>query len=887
MIGRSLGRYLIEAKLGEGGMGLVFRARDTELERTVAIKILPPDTVADAERNRRFLQEARAASALNHPHIVTIHDIASDGGTQFIVMELVAGTPLERLIPANGLPVKRALAIAIDICGALAAAHEAGIIHRDLKPSNVMIADTDAVKILDFGIAKLLEPASSGPTRTAVLTGEGNAIGTPAYMSPEQAEGRKVDGRSDIFSFGCVLYEIVTGRRAFAGDSHLSVLAKILNDEPTPPSRLAPSIPSELEKTILRCLRKDPGRRYQTMADLKVALEDLHADPTATAVAAPPRSRSARTRRSAWAVAALGAAAAAYFVLQSRRALPPVEPLQAVPLTALSGVGSPSLSPDGTHVVFSWTGPKQDNPDIYVQQIGVASPPLRLTTDPANDYSPSWSPDGRSIGFLRRGPSGTSSEIRIIAPLGGAERKVGDLQPRAAIYRAVSVSWCPDSTCMIATDSPGQGTADALFVISLDTGERRQLTFPQGLVADNDAIVAPRGDAIVFRRDGTPFSGQFHRLALKARMVPDGDPVRLTATLSAGRATFTPDGREIIFGARGALWRVDAVKGGAPTRLPFVGQDGAAPVIARLGDGRQRMVYARRFSDLNVWRVDTTGAGVPAASAPTAVVSSTRADFLAALSPDGQRMAFLSNRTGEQEVWAAARDGSNAVQLTSLGVTPGFPRWSPDGNAIAFHGDPDGRADVLLVASGGGKPKVLTAGSASAAFPSFSRDGKWIYVALVDDSQRELHISKMPSGGGAAVAVTNAQGSIAIESYDGRTLYYLEAADRPSPVWSTPVGGGAATKVVDGVIVGAFDVVERGIYYLDRASGETGVFFSDRTPGATRLRFFDFETGRSTTVADNLGAVGAGLSASRDGRTILFTRVDSSVEELMVVDDFR
>jgi serine/threonine protein kinase len=220
MIGKLLGRYAIESKLGEGGMGVVFKARDTQLERAVAIKVLPPGKVADPDRKRRFVQEAKAASALNHPHIITIYDVGSDGDTDFIVMEYLAGTTLDHLVPAQGLPLKRALAIAVAIADALAKAHEAGIVHRDLKPSNVMITDAGGVKVLDFGVAKLIEPAeASGETRTvAAATEEGTTIGTPGYMSPEQAEGRRLDGRSDIFSFGAVLYEMVTGRKAFSGE---------------------------------------------------------------------------------------------------------------------------------------------------------------------------------------------------------------------------------------------------------------------------------------------------------------------------------------------------------------------------------------------------------------------------------------------------------------------------------------------------------------------------------------------------------------------------------------------------------------------------------------------------------------------------------------------
>ena len=251
-----LGRYRIESKLGEGGMGVVYLARDTQLDRDVAIKILPQDRVSDPLRRQRFVQEAKAASALNHPGIVTIHDISADEGVDFIVMEYVAGKRLDLVIPSKGLGTRRALVYGAAIADALSRAHEVGIVHRDLKPSNIIVSDQDAIKVLDFGLAKLLEPASDqSRLQTAALTDPGFVVGTAAYMSPEQARGDRLDARSDIFSFGTVLYEMVTGRRPCEADSRVGVLAKILNDDPAPPSQLA-AVPQDVERAILRCLRR-------------------------------------------------------------------------------------------------------------------------------------------------------------------------------------------------------------------------------------------------------------------------------------------------------------------------------------------------------------------------------------------------------------------------------------------------------------------------------------------------------------------------------------------------------------------------------------------------------------------------------------------------------
>jgi serine/threonine protein kinase len=237
MIGRTLGHYQITEKLGEGGMGVVYKARDTHLDRFVALKILPPEKVADPERKLRFTQEAKSASSLNHPGSITIHDITSDGGFDFIVMEYVEGKTLDRLIPRKGMAVKDALEIGMEISDALAAAHSIGIVHRDIKPSNIIVSDQGRVKVLDFGLVKLKEGAQAAASQTAetpLLTDEGRILGTVYYMSPEQAEGKKVDARSDIFSFGSVLYEMVTGRRAFEGPSVISTLSAILHLDPKP-----------------------------------------------------------------------------------------------------------------------------------------------------------------------------------------------------------------------------------------------------------------------------------------------------------------------------------------------------------------------------------------------------------------------------------------------------------------------------------------------------------------------------------------------------------------------------------------------------------------------------------------------------------------------------
>jgi serine/threonine protein kinase len=872
-----LGPYQIVGVIGAGGMGTVYQARDTRLNRMVAIK------VSEARFNARFEREARAVAALNHPHICTLYDV----GPNYLVMEYVDGQPLH-----GPMPVSEALRLAIQMADALEAAHRKGIVHRDLKPGNVLVTES-GVKVLDFGLAKMEESASGEDERPRTArprTEEGTIVGTTAYMSPEQAEGKPVDARSDIFSFGAVLYEMVTGRRAFRGDTKLSILSAILKDEPEPASSLRKEIPHELERIITRCLRKNPERRFQHMDDLKVALEEVKEESDSGAAAmqtAPPR------RRWVWAALLPVLLVAGFFAWRMSRPTPSAEPLRAVALTTLPGVkGSPSFSPDGNYVAFAWSGPKQDNLDIYVQQIGIGSP-LRLTADPRRDYNPVWSPDGRWIAFLRSEASSLASgrngatpqvgtsELRLIPPLGGPERKLAEIRTGQSYYFATFLAWCPESDCVVVTDSPGQGKPDALFVVSLETGEKRQLTNPQPpAFGDTHPAASPDGRWLVFERELAPPSTELYLLPLGRNLTASGEIRRLPfAVVNSDYTTWMPDSKGILFSREGSLWRAAITDDHAPARVPFVGENGIMPVVSRPQPGRlSRLVYVRSIIVQNIWRVETSAPGAPASSPPSAAIASTRAEDAPRFSPDGRRVAFASDRSGPEEIWLTDPDGSNAVQLTSMAATMGArwlgsPSWSPDGQLIAFDCLLEGDYQIYVVSAVNGKPRRLTSRPASNHAPSFSRDGKWIYFG--SNRTGEFQIWKVPVAGGEAVQVTHNIGFDALESPDGAYVYYTQTEGAASALWRLPTSGGQPVKVLEGVIQRASTVFEKGIYYIDQPEGEA------------RLQFYDLATGRSTTVARNLGVVGLGLTVSPDGRTILFSRVTSSVNDLMLVENFR
>jgi len=672
----------------------------------------------------------------------------------------------------------------------------------------------------------------------------------------------------------------------FEGEREQAVVYSIINEPHEPVTALRVGVPTELDRIVGKALAKNPAERYQHLDDMLVDLRALHrnlASMRATGARAPAKlSRWPRWARAALLPVLLLAGYLAWKVVPPPE---PVEPLRALTLTTFPGVELyPSLSPDGNHMAFTWSGQKQENQDIYVQLIG-SGVPLRLTTDPRRDLNPVWSPDGRWIAFLRAESSGPMSqskrELTLIPPLGGPERKLAEIRVREITFNPAYLDWCPDSACLVVTDSPGEGKPDALFAISLETGEKEQLTSPQPpVIADTSPAVSPDGSSLVFRRSPIWNSGELYLLPLGKRVISNGEPRRLTpARLDADYPAWTPDGKEILFSAGvttgSSLWRLVVQGASSPVRLPFAGEDGLMPVISRPQTGRAaRLVYVRSFVDNNTWRIDTTAPGAPTSSPPTVAIASTRQDIHAQFSPDGRRVAFTSTRSGEWEIWLADPDGSNAVQLTSMGAqATGAPRWSPDGLRIVFASDQEDQFEIYEISAGGGRPRRLTSSPSLDHVPSFSRDGRWIYFS--SNRTGDFQIWKMPVSGGEEVQVTSDGGWIALESPDGADLYYTQTVGESSALWRLPTSGGHAVRVLEGVFNSAFAVLEQGIYYVDRPAGEA------------RLRFFSGQ--RSTTVAGSLGDFGTagGFSVSPDGRTILYPRVDTAVDDLMLVENFR
>jgi eukaryotic-like serine/threonine-protein kinase len=875
-VGHRLGPYEVVGTLGSGGMGEVYRARDTRLGREVAIKVLPAERMADEGRRRRFVQEARAASALNHPNIVTIHEIEAAEGVDFIVMECVPGQTLASLIPKHGMPVSEALRVAIPIADAVAAAHSRGIVHRDLKPANVIVGREGVVKVLDFGLAKLVadETGDSGDTLTTAsgpsgVTGPGVITGTAAYMSPEQATGGRVDARSDVFSLGAVLYEMVTGRRAFSGETVSETLTAVVKEQPRAPREVVPEIPEGLEKLILRCLRKEPERRFQHMSDLKVELqelkEDLGSGPTTPSV-------PARRKRGLWLAAGLvGALLSVAGGLLLRHARRPEVPAPSlIPLTSTPGSETrPTFSPDGDQIAFEWNGEKGDNWDIYVKMIG--SPEARrLTTDPALEIMSAWSPDGRQIAFLRRSSGSTALAIHVISPLGGADRKVSD-QPIGG-----PLSWSPDGR-WLATGAPWgfdagrSAVAPGIRFVEVATGEVRNITSPAGSAYDLYPAFSPDGRHLAYA-SCLGLACHVDVVELGPDDLPKGAARRLTQRLvwPSTPLAWTRDSASVVYGDQlnGHLWRVSIQGNVPPERIEIAGFGAYWPATAV---SRNRLAFVRSGSHSAIYRFE------PGRPARVVASSSLFSSNTPHLSPDGSRIAFESNRGGGgDEVWLAASDGSNPVQLThGPGLWQGSPRWSLDGRRIAFDSlGEDGLWHIWTIDADGGALHRVTSYPANHNHPAWSQDGRFLYFS--SDRTGTQTIWRSPAAGGPEEQVARTGGGRSQEAADGKTLYVQRAALAASPLLAVPLAGGPERTVIDCVPRYSSAVGAAGVYHVG-CGGD---------PSAVPLFLWDPATGRDRLLG-TLERPGTGLTVSTDGETVLYTRSLGEGTDLMLIENFR
>lgn len=850
---------------------------DTRLNRFVAIKILPPGKDSSDERRLRFMQEAQAASALSHPNIVTIYDVGTTDGADYIAMEFVTGKTLDASIRRDGMHIAELLRYAVQITDAMSCAHASGMIHRDLKPGNVMVTPEGQVKILDFGLAKLTDtPATTTSDETVSVrpkTAEGSVIGTAAYMSPEQAEGKTVDARSDIFSIGAILYEMATGRRAFTGNTPASTISSVLRDDPKPAAELRPELPVELNRLITRCLRKDPARRFQHVVDLKVALEELKDESESGRITDTTTTKPRQGGRM-WMGAAMASLLCALLFVDwmqwgpkgNSEAAPTV-----VPLTAFAGLEDmPSLSPDGNQVAFTWTGEKDDNLDIYVKLIG-PDPPLRLTTSPQQEVGAAWSPDGRSIAFVRIGDT-PRYEIFLIPALGGSERKLG---PAWMTPYERMLEWTPDGNWLYFSrkveGQPGVGLA----MLSMETGDVRTVTQPARPQTMHGApAVSPDGHALAYLE--TEFRGVGTVRIVVQKLgdgyVPVGAPRQVGPLDAAVKgAIWARGGKELLYWAgrttsRSSSFRV-AVEGDVkPVAMSLPGRfQGAMSYSEKL----KRLVYAEFSINSNLWRLDLDNLGKDSEK----FISSTLREAFPQYSPDGKQIVFYSSRTGTQQIMLADADGNKQVQFTSAkALNNGTPRWSPDGQWITFDSNRQGFFQIYRMSAAGGVERNITNDQYPNITASTSRDGKSIYYA----SQRNgrFDIWKMASSGGAAQQVTQEGGTAPLESPDGRTLFFVK--DTKGQLWRRPLEGGPDEMVLPSLYRYNYALTGKGVYYMKSSE--------DRMSAS--LEYLDFKTG-AVKVLRKIGIPDLGLEVSPDGRYLLYAQRERMSSDLMLVDGFR
>ncbi len=773
MIGQTVSHYLIQEKLGGGGMGVVYKAKDITLGRLVALKFLPQEAARDRLALERFQREARAASALNHPHIRTIYEFGEHNAEPFMAMELLEGQTLLARIRGKPLPLEFLLDMGIQVADALDAAHSKGVIHRDIKPANIFITDREQSKVLDFGLAKLagdphvLDKFSAAPTASVSsgnLTGTGIALGTVAYMSPEQARGLELDARSDIFSFGLVLYEMATGTQAFGGSTSAIVFDGILNRAPARPIQLNPQLPAELERMITKSLEKERELRYQAAADLRSDLKrlrrDLASGSTGAQAAAAPAPQAVPWQ--AGLVLALAVLALVVW-LAIRRPTPAPLPAAAIPSVArLSLVQSsptelqnPDLSPDGKMIVYA--GREGAQTDLFVGRVA-GGDRVRLTSDAALETTPDFSPDGERIAFTRYRPGAGAPEICMVPALGGEVRTV--------VSGAANPAWSPDGS-RLAFVLRGQGRSYTLGVSAADgTGVQELLKGDAEYPFIRRPAWSPDGTqlAVVRGRGGA---------ANEIWMIPSagGQPRPLSKDapgVFSDSPVFAPDGSGVVHdsnrGGATNLWLLP-LNGGTPVQLTAGPGPDEGPSVAR--DGRIAFVNARTRNVLYTARENGTDVRQLAAHSPFI--------WAAAFSPDGRQIAFSRGEAdGSWQIWVVSAAGGAARQLTSQKEGAVYPRFTPDG-AHVLYGNWTAPRRIWKVPSGGGPAVALTPmREQDDHYPDVSPDGKWLAFARTEKDVTRVYIA--PMDGGEGRRLTDSPSTLPRWSADGKWIAF--ATDR-------------------------------------------------------------------------------------------------------------
>ena len=843
MIGSSLGPYKILEPLGAGGMGEVYLCEDTRLGRKVAIKVLPAEFAEDPERLARFEQEARAAAALNHPHIAVVHDIgfepaaptsATSGpsagemgvGTHYIVQEYLEGETLREPLKKGALPVKKALGIATEIAEALAAAHNAGIVHRDLKPENIFVTEEGHAKVLDFGLAKLMEaaaPAGSEASMSPTMLGTvaGQVMGTVGYMAPEQVEGAdEIDHRADLFGFGCVLYEMVSGKQAFTGRSRVETLQRIVHEDPRPLFEINPRLPAELQRILRKCLAKERDLRAAHAADLALDLRMLAFDVEAGTVTPVLKgAESAGTKPAAGEVpvptggwqgaiprlvamtlvglAAIGGAVIGYRLGPTASGPEPATRFSMNLAPAQSFPGPPrrylSISPDGRHIAY--VAAAGGETQIYLRRLDqFEAQPIPGTEEGGNPF---FSPDGESLGFFARG------KLKRVALAGGAPIDICDAP---IVYGA---SWGEDDTIVFSTGTAGGSllTVAAAGGTPVPLFERREddpaFFWPQ-ILPGGDAVLytAWRGNIFVAGVEVYSLSTGERRALIEraadARYTRTGhlvyaqfptgllavpfDPAALEITgpsvsMIDGVVTTTTGATHFAVSDTGTL--VYLPTGGAPANLVWVDRQGSTEPIAtqldsinkvQLSPDGTRLALAggrgERGSASNIWIHDL-------ARGTTTRLGREGTGIFPVWSSDGALVAYADNRSGLYGLWTSAADGSGEERFLGEQENLRVPlSWSPDDKLAFYEIKRNAERDIwTLSMEGDPEASVFLATSSDERAPAFSPDGRWLVYVSDESGRDEVYVQPFP-GPGEKQTVSTSGGVEPVWARDGSEIFY-------------------------------------------------------------------------------------------------------------------
>jgi serine/threonine-protein kinase len=812
-------------------MGEVYRAKDPSLNRDIAIKVLPATVTGDAERRARFEHEARMAAGLNHAGIVTIHSVEHDRDRVFITMELVKGKPLADLIPHHGLSIDKLLAIAVPLANAVSAAHDNGITHRDLKPANVIVGDDGAVKVLDFGIAKRhdIDASSHFASTASLATAEGRLLGTVAYMSPEQAEGKPADKRADVFSLGTMLYEMATGRRPFSADTAVATLAAIVRDPPAPIADVNPGVPKELARIIRRALAKDPDRRQQSAKDLRNELDELRRDlesdresPSFTGDGSIRARRPQSLRLIATAAAALVAAVAAWAWTRTLDDNPVARsPAVTFDLALSEGaqaVGGPVVSNDGTTIAF--VAIKGNSRDIYVRRVDALTPrPLPGTT---GGLHPFFSPDGRRLAFFANG------QLRVTEIEGGVPHVVcpaGDARggtwgeddvivfaamPETALSRVPAAGGNPapftvlgpgESSHRFPHDLPGG--AGVLFTVVLSSGASSIAVQRAG--ASSHSIVTERGFAPRFAQ-GQMYFGNDH-LELSAA------PFDLRSLSLTGPPTARPE--QVNLGVNLHDFAYSVGRDGTLAYRPFeapqrsmeiVGRDGSRSVVPGpprglsnpqvSPDGETIAVTIQATPDWgDIWLIDRQGNLRP--------LTRDNVSRFKTWSPDGRQLAVESRRSGQGAVYVHSVDGQIAPRQVLAQWAYPQSWWRPDTLLMGLYNIPGspGLERMAWLKIGADAPEPLKLPIVQSAYGRVSPDGRWVAYTNRESGQWEVYVARHPYDGRVWPVSQAGTGREMVWAKSARPqLYFLR--DNGQLMTSAPENGetwASAPRLVAGV----------------------------------------------------------------------------------------